>query len=74
MRFLAKDIQNTESLFHFRVVEFASRKDMERALKKLDGLEINGKPIKLEIVSKIYFYGVFFFSFYCLILVFIDVI
>jgi len=34
------------------MVEFESRKDMERALKKLDGLEINGKPIKLEIVSK----------------------
>merc|ERR1711881_259217 len=31
------------------IVEFASRKDMERALKKLDGLEINAKPIKLEI-------------------------
>lgn len=31
------------------IVEFASRKDMERALKKLDGLEINGKLIKLEI-------------------------
>ncbi|XP_065650082.1 serine/arginine-rich splicing factor 5 isoform X2 [Hydra vulgaris] len=31
------------------VVEFASRKDMERALKKLDGLEINGKPIKLKV-------------------------
>ena len=36
---------------YFRVVEFASRRDMEKALKKLDGLEINGKPIKLEIVS-----------------------
>lgn len=36
-----------------RVVEFETEKDMERALKKLDGLEINGKPIKLEIVSSI---------------------
>ena len=37
----------------FRVVEFETEKDMERALKKLDGLEINGKPIKLEIASSI---------------------
>lgn len=34
-------------------MEFETEKDMERALKKLDGLEINGKPIKLEIVSSI---------------------
>lgn len=31
------------------VVEFDSKRDMEKALTKLDGLEINGKPIKLEV-------------------------
>ena len=35
-------------LFLFRVVEFASLNDMQRALKRLDGTELMGKRIRLS--------------------------
>lgn len=34
-------------LIYFRVVEFASLNDMQRALKRLDGTELLGKRIRL---------------------------
>ena len=35
----------------FSVLEFASKRDMKDALRKLDGTELNGKRIKLVDVS-----------------------
>ena len=36
-----------------RIVEFATKDDMKTALKKFQGREINGKKIKLSIVSEV---------------------
>ena len=35
------------NFFFFRVVEFASFNDMQRALKRLDGTELLGKRLRL---------------------------
>ena len=37
--------------WYFRVIEFRSYQEMERAYRHLNGMDINGKKIKLEIVS-----------------------
>ena len=39
-------------LLFSRVVEFASKEDMKNALKKLDDTELNGRRIRLKIVSE----------------------
>ena len=39
------------SLFLFSTLEFASKRDMKNAIRKLDGTELNGKRIKLVDVS-----------------------
>ena len=40
-----------ESVYPYSVVEFRTYKEMMRAYKALNGVEINGKAIQLEIVS-----------------------
>lgn len=39
--------------FFCRVVEFATKEDMKNALKKLDDSELNGRRIRLKVVSPI---------------------
>ena len=43
-------VVNSDASF-LRVVEFATKEDMKAALKKLDDTELNGKRIRLKIVS-----------------------
>lgn len=38
-------------LFLFSTLEFATKRDMKNAIRKLDGTELNGKRIKLVDVS-----------------------
>lgn len=37
----------------YSVVEFRTRDDMERAIRKLDGTELNGRKISLVEVSNV---------------------
>ena len=43
---------STENLNLFRIVEFASRRDMERAMDKFDDYELNGRRIKVGKFSR----------------------
>lgn len=50
MLFIIQNFRSTvvQNVFYDpRVVEFATYKDMRRAIDKLDGTEINGRKIKL---------------------------
>ena len=38
------------------VVEFASRRDMERAIDKFDDYDLNGRRIKVSVSCKCYYY------------------
>lgn len=38
-------------IFSFSTLEFASKRDMKNAMRKLDGTELNGKRIKMVDVS-----------------------
>lgn len=44
---------NVYELFLHSVVEFRTHKEMMRAYKDLNGMDINGKAIRLEIVSRV---------------------
>ena len=40
-------IESCSFVVYFSVVEFRTRDDMERAVRKLDGSELNGRKISL---------------------------
>lgn len=40
-----------DNFFFFSTLEFASKRDMKNAIRKLDGTELNGKRIKMVDVS-----------------------
>ena len=49
-------------IIFFRVVEFASFNDMQRALKRLDGTELLGKRLRLTEVRVFVTFNVILFS------------